>query len=242
MLPNVLFVPNLKYNFNDNDKNLKCAKALDGVYELDILGISNKATYVIEVKAGLLGEDSKRGAVKSIKSDLSKIVGDAVCQSYRAYKYIQKEDNCIFYTANKKQIFSPIRRDIIFRISVSFSYVGGAISSLIKLKEFGVIDINSEYAWTVNIFDLIPLTEIIISEEEFIDFLEKRIISYSDRRLDDVDEMDMLGLYLENDMKIDSAFEKSDFVVLNGYKDILDNYFEGSGEKPKKKAQENSGL
>jgi hypothetical protein len=234
MLPGVTFYPNVKYKYAEDDFNLKCAKVSGSKYELDILGVSTKATYVVEVKAGLINEDSKRGAIKSIKSDMSKVVGDAVCQSYRAYRYIRNTDNCIFTTEEKNEI-TPLRRDNVFRISVSFSYVGSLISALIKLKEFGAIDSNAEYAWTINIFDLIPFSEIVSSEDEFIDYLTKRLQSYEDKRLQVVDEIDMLGLYYENDLKIDPAFDNSDTVILNGYKDAIDDYFEGRGPKPKKK-------
>ena len=87
-----------------------------------------------------------------------------------------------------------------------------------KLQEFGIIDTNSNFAWTVNIFDLIPFTDLIPSEEMFIDYLSKRLPLYNDKRLVNIDEMDMLGLYFDNDLKIDKAFKNSNKVQLNQYK------------------------
>lgn len=235
MLPGVSFHPNVKYTYQHGDIGLKCAKAEDGKYELDILGVSDQATYLIEVKAGLLNEDSRRGAIKSIKTNLSQIVGDAVCQSYRAFQYIKTEEENVCFTTTDRKAVKPLNRQRIFRISVSFSYIGSVISSLIKLKEFGAIDAKADLAWTVNIFDLIPFSEVIASEEELIDYLTKRIPMYEDKRIEEVDEMAMLGLYYDNDLTIDPAFEGYRTVKLNGYTNELDRYFDYGGPKPRKR-------
>jgi len=234
MLPNTEFHKGVFYTFTNPTNNLKCANALDGRYELDILGIGKNATYLIEVKAGLVSDGAKRGALSSIKTDLSGIVGDAICQSYRASLYINKNKNPSFETSDGK-VVSLNHKENVFRISISFSYVGSLIGSLTKLQEFGVIDKNSNFAWTVNILDLIPFTELMTSEEMFIDYLSKRLPLYNDKRLVNIDEMDMLGLYFDNDLKIDKSFKNTDTVQLHQYKKNIDNYFDKRGKKPSKK-------
>lgn len=234
MLPKVQFYKGVHYTYKKPNQILKCANAEDGRYELDILGISENATYLIEVKAGLVSDSAKRGAISSIKTDLSSIVGDAICQSHRASLYISEHEVSSFETSDSKTV-SPINKDRVFRISVSFSYVGSIIASLTKLQEFGVVEETSSFAWTINIFDLIPFTELIDSERTFIDYLSKRLLLYEDKRLVNVDEMDMLGLYFDNDLKIDKAFKNADTVQLHQYKREIDNYFDGKGKKPYKK-------
>lgn len=234
MLPDVEFHNEVFYTFAKPEIDLKCANAKDGRYELDIIGISLKATYLIEVKAGLVSDGAKRGAISSIKTDLSSIVGDAICQSYRASLYINESQTPAFETTEGKTV-SPINKKNIFRISISFSYVGSIIASLSKLQEVGIIDENSNFAWTLNIFDLIPFVELMASEDMFIDYLNKRLPLYNDKRLVNVDEMDMLGLYFDNDLKIDNAFKHFDSVQLYQYKKDIDNYFEKKGKKPSKK-------
>ena len=234
MLPAVIFTPNTKYQFVQDALDLKCARAADGMYELDIVGVSPLATYIIEVKAGLINEESKRGAIKSIKTNLKEVVGEAVCQSYRAYRFVTDKEGS-FFTSSEGSKIVPLNREKVFRISVSFSYLGSLLAALLKLREFGVIDKNAEFAWTVNVFDLVAFSQIITSEEEFIDYLSKRIPMYDDKRLSQVDEMDMLGLYFEEDLQIDPVFKDSGRVILNAYKDDFDDYFEGAGPKPVKK-------
>ena len=46
--------------------------------------------------------------------------------------------------------------------------------------------------------------------------------------------MDMLGLYFDNDLKIDKAFKNSNKVQLNQYKKDIDDYFDRGGIKPSK--------
>lgn len=234
MLPETFFYKGVYYQHDNPGLRLKCANAEDGRYELDILGISDQATYLIEVKAGLMSEESKRGALSSIKKDLSGIIGDAICQSYRAYQYMHEVADAFFQKSNG-EIIHPINRTVVLRISISFSYMGSIIASLSRLRDFGVIDKESSFAWTVNIFDFIPFTELMENEAMFIDYLQKRLPMYDDPRLSHVDEMNMLGLYFENDIKIDKQFENVSSVHLHAYKNEIDEYFDRGGKKPVKK-------
>jgi hypothetical protein len=164
MLPKTKFYKGVHYKFENSNLDLNCSKSSDGRYELDLLGISENATYLIEVKAGMISDEAKRGAIYSIKTDLSNIIGDAICQSYRAFRFIKENKKPNFETSDGNFI-SPINKNKIFRISISFSYVGSLIASLSKLKQFGIIDKNSDFAWTVNIFDLMSfadLTQLVI--------------------------------------------------------------------------------
>lgn len=235
MLPETQFYKGVYYTFTNPNLDLKCTKALDGRYELDILGVGTNATYLIEVKAGIVSDEAKRGAISSIKTDLSSIIGDAICQSHRASLFINNENQTPNFKTSDGHIVSPINKEKIFRISISFSYVGSLLASLSKLQQYGIIDEKSSFAWTVNIFDLMSFVELITSEGMFIDYLSKRLQLYKDERLINIDEMDMLGLYFENDLKIDKAFENADAVQLNQYKSDIDSYFEKNGKKPSKK-------
>lgn len=236
MLPNVEFFPNVKYNIQSPGLDLKCASSKDGKYELDILGISDEATFVIEIKAGLVNEKSKRGATLSIHADLKKLIGDAICQSYRAYRFVVDESNS-FFTNSDGSIIRPKNRNNVQRISVSFSYVGGLMTSLSKLQEFGVIEKNAEFAWTVNIHDLIAFAEVIASEAELLDYLQKRIPLYYNKRLINLDELALLGLYYHDDLRIHKDFKNTDTVMLNtkSYTRVFDEYFQSIGRKPAKK-------
>lgn len=220
MLPNVEFYQSAHYKYNKPDLELRCANSSDGRYELDILGVSENATYLIEVKAGLVSDVAKRGALSSIKSDLSAIIGDAICQSYRASLYTQENDNPDFELLDGTLI-NPKNKEKIYRISISFSFVGTLISSISKLQQYGIIDENSEFAWALNIYDLMVFADLIDSEEIFMDYLDKRLHLYNNEKLSSTDELDLLALYFTNDLKVDKFTKKSDNVRLYQFKIII---------------------
>lgn len=234
MLPDVTFYRNVTYHYDGDTSGLKCAIANDGKYELDILGVSGKATYLIEVKAGMISEEAKRGALSSIKTDMTAVIGDAICQSQRALLHIESANDPVFKDEHWNEIH-VVNKERLLKISISFSYAGSIISDLSKLQEFGIMEEKAGFAWTVNIFDLIPFSKLITSESEFIDYLSKRVPMYADTRLEDVDEMNMLGLYFHNDLKIDKEMKDSTSVRLNAYKDDIDRYFDRGGKKPAKR-------
>jgi hypothetical protein len=234
MLPEVHFHANGKYHYNENEIDLKCAKAADGNYELDILGISDKATYLIEVKAGEIGEDAKRGALSSIKSDLTNVIGDAICQCYRASRYIENVESSSFSLPDKSAV-QPVNRKNLIRISVSFSYAGTIISSLTLLQEFGVVDKNAVFGWTVNIYDLFVFSDLIESEDQFLDYLSKRLPLYKDERLASLDEVNMLGFYFAEDLKISAKYKDAGLLQFSGYTKSIDAYYMTGAPKPFKK-------
>ena len=82
--------------------------------------------------------------------------------------------------------------------------------------------------------DLVP------SEEFFIDYLTKRLEMYKDDRLANIDEMDMLGLYYENDMKLDKEMKHMHLSELNGYSTVIQDYFDG--RRPSSQQKRNSVL
>jgi len=234
LLPNVEFYQSVHYKYNKRDLELRCANSIDGRYELDILGISENATYLIEVKAGLVSDAAKRGALASIKTDLSVIIGDAICQSYRASLYTHENDDPDFELLDGSLVKLK-NKEKIYRISISFSFVGTLISSLSKLQQYGIIDKNSEFAWALNIYDLMVFSDLIDSEEDFMDYLDKRLPLYDNEKLSATDELDLLALYFTNDLKVDTFLKKSDNVRLYQFKRIIDDYYEKGGPRPFKK-------
>lgn len=87
-LPNVTFYPSVTYRETESGENRKT--------ELDILGVSDKATYVIEVKAHELTHRDKVG-IKGMKVKFSDSIGFGCSQSCRAEQYIYDCENSVFY-------------------------------------------------------------------------------------------------------------------------------------------------
>ena len=224
-IPNSKPLLNLKYKFTD-----ETGKFIDT--ELDLLVETEKCLYLIEMKAGGLSAPAKRGALKSLKSNLADIVDYGSFQNLRAYNYIQNTEHPKFYLEKGEEI-SLDKTKKIFRITITLEHLSGYLVNLNDLVSIGAL--KTPMAWTSSLFDLIIFSEIIESEDDFIDYLEKRIPLYSDNRILVNDEIDLLGYYLEHCKLIEEEDLKDlDQFILNKYSSEIDNYMDGNGSKPTK--------
>lgn len=229
IIPNSDSYLNLKYKPGDTDKAGNLIET-----ELDLLIISEKANYLIEMKAGGLSAPSKRGAIKSLSGQLKETVGYGAFQSFRALNYIDGEESPIFY--NEENEITVDKSKKMFRITITMEHLADLIAYMYDLKDLGIIESNVEFAWTCSIFDLLIFSELIESEEDFIDYLDKRIPLYQRPELNFRDEIDILGYFFKHNLEFDENLIKDlTSFQLNKYSADIDNYFEKGGTKPKRK-------
>lgn len=218
---------NLKYNYKDEAGNTKEP-------ELDLLVETEKANYIIEIKAGGLSAPSKRGALKNLTNQLKDTVGYGAYQSYRALDHINRNEIPIFYDGDKEITVDKTKKS--FRITITLEHLSTYLSNMEDIRALKALDRNVEMAWTCSVFDFMIFSEIIENEDDFIDYLEKRIPLYKDERVEVEDEIDFLGYYLEHGELVDKKIIKdsSSFKLLKTSK-AIDDYFEIGGIKPRKK-------
>ncbi len=221
---------NLKYKPGILDENENPIET-----ELDLLIISDKANYIVEIKAGGLSAPSRRGALKSLTGQLSETVGYGAYQSHRAYKYIKENDDNSFYD-NQGLTITVDNKKKTFRITITLEHLSGFISKLHELKKLGIVKPEVDFAWNCSLFDLMIFSEILENEDDFIDYLEQRIPLFTNPKIRVNDEIDLLGYYLENDKLVDDKLlKKVDNYSLNKTSQEIDEYFQKGGKKPKKK-------
>jgi len=221
---------NLKYKPGILDENGNPVET-----ELDLLIISEKANYIVEIKAGGLSASSRRGALKSLTGQLSETIGYGAYQSHRAYKYIIENDNNSFYDKQGKTINVDNKKKT-FRITITLEHLSGFISNLHELKALGIVKPEVDFAWNCSLFDLMIFSEILENEDDFIDYLEQRIPLFTNPKIRVNDEIDLLGFFLENDKLVDKKLlQKVDNYSLNKTSQEIDEYFQSGGKKPKKK-------
>lgn len=221
---------NLKYKPGILDENGNLIET-----ELDLLIISEKANYIIEIKAGGLSAPSKRGALKSLTGQLSETVGYGAYQSHRAYMYIIENDNNSFYDKQGK-IINVDNTKKTFRVTITLEHLSGYISNLHELKELGIVKPDVEFAWNCSLFDLMIFSDILENEDDFIEYLEQRIPLFTSKKIRVNDEIDLLGYFLENGKLVDEKLlKKVDDYSLNKTSQEIDEYFQKGGKKPKKK-------
>lgn len=221
---------NLKYKPGILDENGNPIET-----ELDLLIISEKANYIIEIKAGGLSVPSRRGALKSLTGQLSETIGYGAYQSHRAYKYVIENDNNSFYDKQGNSITVDNTKKT-FRITITLEHLSGFISKLHELKELGIVKPDVDFAWNCSLFDLMIFSDILENEDDFIDYLEQRIPLFTNPKIRVNDEIDLLGYFLENDKLVDEKLlKKVDNYSLNKTSNEIDEYFQRGGKKPKKK-------
>lgn len=229
IIPNSDSYLNLKYKPGDTDKAGNLIET-----ELDLLIVSEKANYLIEMKAGGLSAPSKRGALKSLSGQLKETVGYGAYQSYRALNYIINEEVPVFYDKENEITIDKAKK--MFRITITMEHLADLIAYMYDLKELGIVESNVDFAWTCSIFDLLIFSELIESEEDFIDYLDRRIPLYQRSELNFQDEIDILGYFFEHNLKFDEKLIKDlTSFQLNKYSAEIDSYFEKGGTKPKRK-------
>lgn len=230
------FIPNSKSYLNLKYKPDQLDAAGNKIEtELDLLLISDNANYIIEMKAGGLSAPSKRGALKSLTGQLADTVGYGAYQSHRAYKYIYDTASPDFYDGKGNSVTIDKSKKL-FRITITLEHLSGYIANMHELKMLGVVEKDVEFAWTCSLFDLIIFSEIIENENDFIEYLEKRLPLYNNPHINVDDEIDFLGYFLDNDELVDKkALKKVSTYKLNKTSQDIDNYFQKGGPKPTRK-------
>lgn len=226
-LPDSKAYQNLKYKFKEADGSITET-------ELDLLIETEKANYIIEIKAGGLSAQAKRGALKSLTSKIEETAGYGAYQSHRALQHIKNEESPIFVDDKNEIIIDKSKK--CFRITITLEQLSNYLANIHELRILGAVENEIEMAWTCSLFDLMIFSEIIENEDDFIAYLEKRIPLYNDTRVDVDDEIDFLGYYLEKGELIDKkAIKGTTSFRFHKMSSAINDYFENGGTKPKKK-------
>ena len=109
---------------------------------------------------------------------------------------------------------------------------------MILLLFFSYFIIYSSTCFKI-IYELLQKNSAILTycnENDFIEYLEIRIKLYQRPEMIILDEIDLLGHFLEENLVFDERLIKGlTHVQLNGFSKEIDNFFENSGIKPKRK-------
>lgn len=210
-LTNVNFYSSVHYSFKDND--------LTKNPELDILGVSEKAIYIIEVKAHELSYKDRVG-LKGAKDKFKASVLEACRQCFRATKYICDTDQPQFNT--KQGTIMIDKSKPIYKIAITFQQYSSLIGQMDKLVESELMEDQYRDTWIVSLFDLMVVSDTLKSEDDFLSYLDvHRTINTNHSTY--YDELDILGQFLYQDLasKID---ENRPTMIVGGSEDIDARY------------------
>lgn len=236
MLPDVAFYSSVEYQFKDGEETKDT--------ELDVLGVSDKAIYVIEVKAGQLNKKHRRGALKGLKERLEEIVNEASYQCHRAKEYIEENDTPTFeYVRDGGRHTLEVDKGDekpIYKISITYEHLSNISINQKYLIESGILLDKYKWTWTLSLYDLMVFSELIESEDDFIEYITHRLGIYDRNDIQFQDEIDILGYFFEGKFPLDEEKE-NEVIQIASFKDEIEDYYTKKGvgipdiEKPKRK-------
>lgn len=210
-LPDVTFYPSTHYRIVE-----------DGVKknpELDILGVSDKAVYIIEVKAHELSYKD-RVRLDGAKYKFKASVAEACKQCCRSVDFINDSTEPAFGTQQGAVLIDKTKP--IYKIAVTFQHYSSLLGQMDKLVAASLMEERFRDTWVVSLFDLMVVADFIESENEFLSYLDMRKIINTNHSAFH-DELDLLGQFLNNNLA-DKVITNKPMMIIGGSNDIDDEY------------------
>lgn len=210
-LPDVTFYPSVHYKIVE-----------EGVKknpELDILGVSDKAVYIIEVKAHELSYKD-RVRLDGAKGKFKASVAEACKQCCRAADFIYNSTKPEFGTQEGTVIID--KKKPIYKIAVTFQHFSSLFGQMDKLVTAGLMEEHFRDTWAVSLFDLMVVADFVESEDEFLSYLDMRKIINTNHSTFH-DELDLLGQFL-NENLADKVTSDKPMKIIGGSGDIDEEY------------------
>ncbi|MEZ2740559.1 hypothetical protein [Comamonas jiangduensis] len=208
-------------------------------YENDLTLVIDSFAIVFEAKSASVSDPARRGAPSRLSETLRELIDSPSDQALRFIDRL-KSDPRVHEFRTKRGVVNKIDSGAIkhyIPVGVTLSHLGLIGSNLKKLIAAGIVDKNlEELAPSISITDLESVFELLTREVEKVHYLARRR-EFEAHMNYEADELDLLGLYLDNGFNIGET-EYSQDVILNMVlkSKELDPYFVGSREgKPVQK-------
>ncbi|HAF08831.1 MAG TPA: hypothetical protein DCK98_01960 [Chloroflexi bacterium] len=217
MLPGAHVERQLRYPYTRAD-------GTPAIGELDGLIVYGGVLLLVEAKGGPVKAAAKRGATKSLRQDLTDVIGDAYGQAVRARDHIQASDRASF-TRNDGTIFEIERDDIreTFLVTVSLESLDVFEMHLAELRELGILK-SGEFPWAVSLLDLEVFAELLEWGPQLIHYLRRRLpLNTMDTLL--MEELDLLGAYLANGLRLPREAQYGAPLRMTSYTESMDDYY-----------------
>jgi hypothetical protein len=194
---------------------------LDGLIDLD------RALILLEAKAGAMSPPAHRGAQKSLREELTTLIGEAHSQGLRAREFILASDEAIFdLDSGDHLIIRKDDYDHIFIITVSLESLETYTSVLNRVNKLGILG-DGPLPWAVSYFELIVICEILEFPSQLIHFLLRRSRLNEIAKVVASDELDWFGHYLLEGLYFEHLNEEVGILQLMSYTTMFDDYYLG---------------
>lgn len=210
-LPSVNFYSSVHYSIIEDGQEKKP--------ELDILGVSDRAVYIIEVKAHELTYKDRVG-MEGTKDKIKSSIGEACRQCCRAKKSIDDSVNPVFGISGG---FVRIDKTLpVYKMAVTFQHYSSLVGQMDNLIKAGLMEERYRDTWIVSLFDLMVCSEYFKDEEEFLSYLDAHNAIYANH-CTFYDELDVLNGFLNYDLVEQMKKAKSSIIVY-GHTEIDEDF------------------
>jgi hypothetical protein len=213
-------------------------------FETDAIALIDKTLLIAEAKAHHLTPQGLRGAPDRVKRHVRELVIDPSLQSARLEAVVRRaRSGAVEARAALAEagIAAPEQIERIIRLSVSLDDLSVLSSAEGELREAGWMPDDHQLAPMMNIADLGVVADILDRPVAFLHYLAER--GPFQRTFELVgDELDFLGLYLENAFSLGGLPKDARFVP-SGMSEHIDHYYDAKDagiSVPKPKARMSS--
>jgi len=199
----------------------------------DVLVMHDRNILIIECKSQKLTYEAKIGSsIDKIKEDFRKSVKIAFNQVLRAKKYLKVSDYPEVVLKNKKIKIDMHQVDYnnIFLISVTLGQYANITTRLANINPTLKLFSSNEYLWSVCLFDLEIIVELLKQPFYLIHYLVNRLnIEKTNFHLE-ADEIDLLGYYFKQKLNFSrEEFRNPNrdipfFIQIGGFSKLVDDY------------------
>lgn len=194
------------------------------VYENDLLVRVDTVSFVVEAKAGRVSAPTRRGAEKSLKHDVNKLISAPAVQATRFAEFLRRNPGPHKFPSKYGCNEVDLRGvQEMVQIAVTLDRVGELYSHSGDLRTAGLLDSSSAPVLTLTLPDLESIFDLLDGQCEKAHYLVHR--STLERHTDFIGgELDLLDLYLDTAFVIDSRASES-VLFVGGRSKKLDAYF-----------------
>ena len=207
--------------------------------ECDGLVIYDDHLFVFEVKAGAFTYTSPATDLGAHLTSLRNLLGAPARQGSRFLDYLESAPEVPIFDKARSEIARLRRADFrkvtILAMSLdAFTELAARAHHLAKVG----LELGPRPIWALSIDDLRIYADVFTNPLAFLHYVEQRMRSVANRRIDLDDEMDHLGLYLAQNNYDQFAREFGGGVDgqlrFNGYREPIDEYYSAviNGETP----------
>ena len=211
MIPDAIIYPSVKYGTVDNGKIVKT--------ELDVLCVSGKAIYVVEIKGHEL-TNADKVKIKGFKDKFKDSVGYGCHQACRAENHVLNED-AQFHKG--KDTITVEKSLPIYKVVVTLQHFSSVIGHFNYLVNGGLMDKAFWNVWAVSLYDLVVIADHIKSEQDLMDYITIHG-QIQHEGIEFQDELDVFAHYLDGN--IQEEIKQHPAIIIGGA-DIFDNKYSG---------------